>query len=110
MASPFPARVAAAEAVGGLVRVAPRADDASAPTEGVGPQRRGRRGARPRRETASGVRELVVAEAGRRARSGWAWERELAFLLMESCAPEGPAEEGREGASDDGGQGVALAR
>lgn len=33
--------------------------------------------------------ELVMSEVARRAGSGWAWEQELAFFLMEACCAGG---------------------
>ncbi|CAM9816122.1 unnamed protein product, partial [Ectocarpus sp. 12 AP-2014] len=35
------------------------------------------------------ARELVMSEVARRAGSGWAWEQELAFFLMEACCAGG---------------------
>ncbi|CAM9501831.1 unnamed protein product, partial [Ectocarpus sp. 8 AP-2014] len=35
------------------------------------------------------ARELVMSEVARKAGSGWAWEQELAFFLMEACCAGG---------------------
>ncbi|CAM9939561.1 unnamed protein product, partial [Ectocarpus sp. 13 AM-2016] len=44
------------------------------------------------------ARELVMFEVARRAGSGWAWEQELAFFLMEACcAGGGVGARGRNG-------------
>lgn len=96
----FSAKLVAAEALSGLVRVgaesAPRGAAAAvitAPGE-TGGSRRGRRsggesgasaGKGAGGEAALLAHEVVMSEAARRAGSGWAWERELAFVLMEAC-------------------------
>ena len=45
-------------------------------------------------------RELVVSAVAERAGSGWAWERELAFLLMDACCAGGGDRKGEEGGSN----------
>ena len=45
-------------------------------------------------------RELVVSAVAERAGSGWAWERELAFLLMDACCAGGGDRKGEEGGGD----------
>lgn len=50
------------------------------------------------------ARELLMSTVATRAGSGWAWERELAFLLMEACCAGG----GRGDGSGGGGDSEAL--
>ncbi|CAM9115468.1 unnamed protein product [Laminaria digitata] len=105
----FSARLAAAEALSELVRAgaesAPRGAAAAAAVAVTAPGGKGTGGSRRRRTSRSSgeagasvkrdaggnkvallAHKVVVSEAARRAGSGWAWERELAFLLMEACA------------------------
>lgn len=51
-------------------------------------------------------REVIMAESARRARSVWAWERELGFLLIESCA----AGRAGEGNGDEDGSATGASR
>ena len=53
------------------------------------------------------ARELIMSAVADRAGSGWAWERELAFLLMDACCARGDEREGKRGGSSSGsGSGV----
>lgn len=106
LASTFLARVAAAEAVACLVHTAPRADEGGGSRTDEAGQPVDASAVAGLNGSSSRARDVVMAEAGKRARSGWAWERELAFVLMESCA----CEYGTELNPDGGGGGVQKAR
>ncbi|CAM9732253.1 unnamed protein product, partial [Scytosiphon promiscuus] len=51
-------------------------------------------------DVCTGARELIISAVVKRAGSAWAWERELAFFLMEACCTGGGC--GRGGGEGDG--------
>lgn len=106
LSTTFPALVAAAEALAELVRAAdnfsePIAEGCNKSTdverriiieghENCNDDRNGSTSGgclKPERSSGAeaGARDLVLMEASRRAGSNWAWERELAYLLIGSC-------------------------
>lgn len=72
-------------------------------------KRRKRGGAGPDQTgaTAATARDIVLMEATRRTRSEWAWQRELSFLLIETCGGDAGADGGDLG---DAGEGVGGER
>lgn len=57
---------------------------------------------------ATTAREVVMSTVAERSNSGWAWERELAFLLMGACYGGSGDREGEEGGSTDGNEMEAV--
>lgn len=60
-------------------------------------------------EEAVGAREIVLWEAIRRAESKWAWEREMAFLLLEACGGNTDVDNGDPGGISEDGDGYSEA-
>ena len=96
--APFVARLVAAKALAQLTREADHCVRSNAAPRRASAGEQPRRGTRANdvdrfgrgSETVMATpRESVLTEAAQRAGSAWAWERELAFLLVESCAGQG---------------------
>lgn len=82
--APFLGRLMAVEALSELMHVVDYHRTSSAAESGAPPHAHGADG---RDNTAMvTARELILKEAARRAGSPWAWEREIAFLIVEAFA------------------------
>lgn len=86
-AAPFLARLMAVEALSELMHVVDYHRPTSAAESGAPTLAHGDDGVVRKDKTATVTsRELILKETARRAGSPWAWERELAFLIVEAFA------------------------